>query len=35
MQKCTGGEDHGWLRKPRSGLTWFNVCMHDSSACIR
>jgi hypothetical protein len=25
MQKCTGGEDKGWLRKPRSGLTWFNV----------
>ncbi|KAF1972380.1 DUF300-domain-containing protein [Bimuria novae-zelandiae CBS 107.79] len=25
MQKCTGGEDKGWLRRPRSGLTWFNV----------
>lgn len=25
MQKCTGGQDKGWLRKPRSGLTWFNV----------
>lgn len=25
MQKCSGGEDKGWLRKPRSGLTWFNV----------
>ncbi|CAI6336954.1 unnamed protein product [Periconia digitata] len=25
MQKCTGGEDKGWLRKPQSGLTWFNV----------
>lgn len=25
MQKCTGGEDRGPLRKPRSGLTWFNV----------
>ena len=25
MQKCTGGENNGWLRKPRSGLTWFNV----------
>lgn len=24
-QKCTGGEKRGWLRKPRSGLTWFNV----------
>ena len=27
MQKCSGGEDKGWLRKPRSGLTWFNVRM--------
>ncbi|KAK7189683.1 hypothetical protein DPSP01_014785 [Paraphaeosphaeria sporulosa] len=25
MQKCTGGQDKGWLRRPRSGLTWFNV----------
>jgi hypothetical protein len=25
MQKCTGGENKGWLRKPLSGLTWFNV----------
>jgi hypothetical protein len=25
MQKCSGGEDKGWLRRPRSGLTWFNV----------
>lgn len=25
MQKCTGGETKGWLRKPASGLTWFNV----------
>src|ERR1700712_2552527 len=25
MQKCTGGADKGFLRKPRSGLTWFNV----------
>jgi len=24
FQKCTGGEK-GWLRTPRSGLTWFNV----------
>lgn len=24
LQKCAGGE-HGWLRTPRSGLTWFNV----------
>lgn len=30
MQKCSGGEDKGWLRKPRSGLTWFNVCIHVS-----
>lgn len=27
MQKCTGGQDKGWLRKPQSGLTWFNVCL--------
>jgi hypothetical protein len=25
MQKCTGGEHKGFLRRPRSGLTWFNV----------
>lgn len=25
IQKCAGGQDKGWLRKPRSGLTWFNV----------
>lgn len=25
FQKCTGGAEAGWLRKPRSGLTWFNV----------
>jgi hypothetical protein len=25
MQKCTGGKERGWLRIPRSGLTWFNV----------
>lgn len=25
LQKCTGGEKNGWLRTPRSGLTWFNV----------
>lgn len=25
MQKCTGGENKGPFRKPRSGLTWFNV----------
>lgn len=27
MQKCTGGENKGFLRRPRSGLTWFNVCI--------
>ncbi|KAI5362131.1 Putative organic solute transporter subunit alpha/Transmembrane protein [Septoria linicola] len=25
LQKCTGGKDKGILRRPRSGLTWFNV----------
>lgn len=25
FQKCTGGADKGFLRTPRSGLTWFNV----------
>ena len=25
LQKCSGGRDKGWLRIPRSGLTWFNV----------
>ncbi|KAF2657244.1 DUF300-domain-containing protein [Lophiostoma macrostomum CBS 122681] len=25
IQKCTGGENKGFLRKPRSGLTWFNI----------
>ncbi|KAF2180699.1 DUF300-domain-containing protein [Zopfia rhizophila CBS 207.26] len=25
MQKCTGGENKGFLRKPQSGLTWFNI----------
>lgn len=25
LQKCTGGEHKGPLRRPRSGLTWFNV----------
>ncbi|KAB2581021.1 hypothetical protein BFW01_g6619 [Lasiodiplodia theobromae] len=24
-QKCSGGVNNGWLRKPRSGLTWFNI----------
>jgi hypothetical protein len=26
LQKVTGGENKGWLRKPKSGLTWFNIC---------
>ncbi|KAF2126200.1 DUF300-domain-containing protein [Dothidotthia symphoricarpi CBS 119687] len=25
IQKCTGGEKTGWLRRPCSGLTWFNI----------
>ncbi len=25
LQKCTGGQNNGPFRKPRSGLTWFNV----------
>jgi hypothetical protein len=25
FQRCTEGEHKGFLRKPRSGLTWFNV----------
>ncbi|KAF2400850.1 DUF300-domain-containing protein [Trichodelitschia bisporula] len=25
MQKCTGGKERGLLRRPRSGLTWFNI----------
>lgn len=28
-QKVTGGEMKGCLRKPRSGLTWFNVMVFD------
>lgn len=32
MQKCSGGEDKGWLRRPRSGLTWFNVRTHTNPA---
>lgn len=27
LQWCTGGETKGPFRKPRSGLTWFNVCL--------
>ncbi|OCT50365.1 transmembrane protein [Cladophialophora carrionii] len=26
LQKITGGAEKGWLRNPRSGLTWFNYC---------
>ena len=25
IQKCSGGKDRGWLRRPTSGLTWFNI----------
>lgn len=25
LQYCTGGKEKGWLRRPHSGLTWFNV----------
>jgi len=25
VQCCTGGKDKGFFRRPRSGLTWFNV----------
>ncbi|KAK3633138.1 hypothetical protein LTR56_015914 [Elasticomyces elasticus] len=25
LQKCTGGRDKGIFRRPRSGLTWFNI----------
>ncbi|KAH8638760.1 hypothetical protein IG631_06530 [Alternaria alternata] len=25
VQKLSGGEHKGWLRKPRCGVTWFNV----------
>lgn len=25
LQKCTGGQEKGLLRRPRSGLTWFNI----------
>ncbi|KAK0287904.1 hypothetical protein LTS00_009749 [Friedmanniomyces endolithicus] len=25
LQKCTGGQNKGIFRKPRSGLTWFNI----------
>ena len=26
VQRCAGGRESGFLRRPRSGLTWFNVC---------
>lgn len=32
FQKCTGGEKKGWLRKPQSGLTWFNVSFSQRTA---
>jgi glucan phosphoethanolaminetransferase (alkaline phosphatase superfamily) len=32
LQKITGGEDKGWLRKPISGVTWFNVRVLPSEA---
>ena len=25
LQRLTGGQDRGWLRRPRSGLTYFNI----------
>lgn len=31
LQKCTGGQDKGVLRKPRSGLTWFNVSQESKN----
>ena len=31
LQKCTGGQNKGPFRKPRSGLTWFNVSSFRSS----
>lgn len=31
LQKCTGGQDKGFLRKPKSGLTWFNVRHHSGA----
>ena len=34
LQKCTGGESKGPFRKPRSGLTWFNVCLIEPSWCL-
>jgi hypothetical protein len=35
LQKCTGGEDHGPFRKPKSGLTWFNVRIHSNTIRAR
>lgn len=36
LQKCTGGENKGPLRKPSSGLTWFNVSSsHVITICVR
>lgn len=33
LQKCTGGQDKGILRRPRSGLTWFNVSIDGDWPC--
>jgi hypothetical protein len=37
LQLCTGGENRGPFRKPRSGLTWFNVSIEpkiDLHICL-
>lgn len=33
LQFCTGGENKGPFRKPRSGLTWFNVSIFLCLLC--
>ena len=33
LQKITGGAERGWLRNPRSGLTWFNVRTIPPAQC--
>ena len=33
LQKCTGGQNKGIFRKPRSGLTWFNVRFRHTPFC--
>ena len=36
LQQCTGNQNKGPFRKPRSGLTWFNVSGRRSdSTCLR